>query len=131
MMRQLKIQELDVAVGDIVVCVSESSEIYTTGREYEVQQADDGRLGVLTDCGFIATTSASLFAYLSDYLTSTDKHFSWDLLTNTRKGFRQGELAVIGCGVSTSSSRLNIINDNFPEYKVASRRSLKDNRIAV
>lgn len=63
-MYQFRLQDLDVELGDIVVCVSEVSDMYTAGIEYEVEQADDGRLGVMTDCGYIATTSASLFTPL-------------------------------------------------------------------
>lgn len=58
------IKELDVQIGDIVVCVSENSGMFTSGVEYEVEQADDGRLGLMCDCGFVATTSASLFTPL-------------------------------------------------------------------
>lgn len=63
-MCQLRLQELDVKVGDIIVCVSEDSEMCTSGIEYEVKQAEDGKLGIMTDCGFIATTSTSLFTPL-------------------------------------------------------------------
>ena len=59
-----KFQELDVELDDIIVCVSESSEMFTAGVEYVVTATEDGKLGVLTDCGFIATTTASLFTPL-------------------------------------------------------------------
>ncbi|UIW11040.1 hypothetical protein VP5_028 [Vibrio virus VPMCC5] len=128
-MYQFRIQELDAEVGDIVVCVSEVSEMYTTGREYEVEQADDGRLGVRTDCGFIATTSASLFTYLSDYLAQQPEPFKWDLLTSTSRGMRCGELVLIGAG-RCNHLRPQHVNDNFPTSKVVCRHAIEEHRIA-
>lgn len=54
-------QDLGADIDDILVCSSETTTMFTKGNEYIVQQADDGVMFIMTDCGFPATTSASLF----------------------------------------------------------------------
>lgn len=64
-MKALSLKELELELGDIIVCESGNSTLFTHGVKYEVEQAHDGKLGVITDCGFLATTSASLFTKIT------------------------------------------------------------------
>ena len=65
-MKALSLSELELELGDILVCDSAESYMFTHGCEYEVEQAEDGKLGVNTDCGYLATTSASLFINITN-----------------------------------------------------------------
>lgn len=122
-MYQFHIQELDVEVGDIVVCVSGDSDLYTAGVEYQVEQAADGRLGVMTDCGFIATTSASLFTPINLLSAAevtclkTDPTAPWKF-----------PLATLTNGRPIEEIEHN---DNFSNSKEVLRRSIEEQRIAA
>jgi hypothetical protein len=40
--------------------------MFSEGITYRVEQAEDGKLVVMCDCGFYASTSASLFIFAKD-----------------------------------------------------------------
>jgi hypothetical protein len=61
-MKALTLKELDVSPGDILVCESNDSTLFTYGIEYTVEREPlTGKFGIMTDCGFIATTTVALF----------------------------------------------------------------------
>lgn len=107
-MKALTLKELELELGDILVCESDNSCMFTHGCEYEVEQAEDGKLGVNTDCGFLATTSASLFTKITN--THSDSKLpsgtlnEWPTHELKRKGVRCGELSLIGAGYRTGKS---------------------------
>lgn len=105
-MYQFHIQELDVEVGEIVVCVSDDSTMFTSGAEYEVDQVFHHRLGLMCDCGFVATTSASLFTpieLLESSVIKTTISYPWQLLSRIERGVKLGELVYIGSGTMQHS----------------------------
>lgn len=60
-MTPLSLRELELSEGTIIRCVSEDTDMFSHDVDYVVEQAEDGKLGVVTDCGFHATSSSSLF----------------------------------------------------------------------
>lgn len=113
-MKALSLKELALELGDIIVCESGNSTLFTHGVKYEVEQAEDGKLGVITDCGFLATTSASLFTKItcthSDNKPSSGALNEWPVHDVKRvKLPRVGNtIQCIGHGINVGKSLMRI-----------------------
>ena len=112
-MKALSLKELELELGDILVCESDNSCMFTRGCEYEVMQAEDGKLGVNTDCGFLATTSASLFINTththSDSKLSSGKLNEWPIHDIKREPIKLGEpIDFIGSGCHVGKSMVDV-----------------------
>jgi hypothetical protein len=98
-MKALTLKELALELGDILVCESQDSCMFTYGSEYEVELSEDGKLGVNTDCGFHATTSASIFTKItithSDSKPSSGKLNEW-AIHNVKRIKVPSEVVYIG-----------------------------------